>query len=161
MQPLEKYLNEHLSGSSAALRLLSTLADNHREERTFYEALKAGITHNRLQLIELLRLSGFSRSAWLEVASTCVATLGRLRVKAAGLRPGELGLLEALEALELGVHGQCLLWKTLQRLAPDYPAWREFDFDSLHTAATLQKQSVENKRIQAATAALKLAPAIG
>lgn len=155
MQPLEKYMNEHLSGSSAALRLLSTLAENHREDHAFYDSLKAGIKHNRLQLIELLRLSGFSRSAWLEIAGNCVATVAQLRFKTAGLQPGKMGLLEALEALELGVQGQCLLWKSLQTIAPDFPAWREIDFNALLTAAKAQKESVEIRRLQAATAALQ------
>lgn len=155
-------MNEHLSGSSAALRLLGTLAENHREDHAFYDSLKAGIKHNRLQLIELFRLSGFSRSSWMEVAGSCAATLVQLRFKANGLHPGKLGLLEALEALELGVQGQCLLWKTLQSLAPGFPAWREFDFDALRNAAHSQKQAVENRRLQAAQLALKpaLPPAL-
>ncbi|MDB6071969.1 MAG: hypothetical protein JWL81_3140, partial [Verrucomicrobiales bacterium] len=140
--------------SSAALRLLTTLSENHREEHAFYDSLKAGIRHNRLQLIELLRLAGFSRSAWLELAAKSVATLAQLRFKASGLRTGHLGLLEALEALELGVQGQCLLWKTLKPLSAGIPAWREIDFDALLTAADSQKKSLEEHRFQAGMAAL-------
>ena len=149
MKPLEKYLNEHLSGSSAALDLLSALEEKNRSEAAGYRALQMEIYQNRLILKCLIQQAGFGRSKAMEYFAKGTAGMALWRFKHHGLQTGQLGLVEALEALELGVHGQMLLWRSLAEDPIASLFTMEVDFQQLIRSAENQKAKVETLRIAA------------
>lgn len=148
MKPLEQYLNDHLAGSGAALSLLGVLAENDPQDRAFYLGLEEDIARNRQLLIKLIRAQGFRRDRWLEMIGKSTAAAGQLRLRWHGLSAGQLGLVEALEMLGLGIHGQVLLWITLKEMAPlliPAPDW-DWDFDRLIAGAETMGGQVETRR---------------
>lgn len=161
MKPLEQYLNDHLSGSGAALSLLEILAQSDAQDRAFYLDIQDKIASNRQLLIKLIRAQGFRRGRWQEVVGKGISAAGQLRLRWHGLSAGRLGLVEALEMLGLGIHGQVLLWITLKEMAPlPTPAsdW-DWDFESLIAGAETMRGQVEARRLLAAKRAFGESPA--
>ena len=159
MKSLEKYLNEHLAGSGSALGLLETLAEQRHDDAEIYLNLRRGIFQNRLTLESLIHQLGFKRSLALELAAKAVAQLALLRFKHHGLVKGQLGLVEALEALELGVHGQTLLWRSLAEEGPSGLPPLGLDLPALLQSAEVQKAEVGRLRLAAVRAAFFAPPA--
>ena len=159
MKSLEKYLNEHLAGSGSALGLLETLAEHQHDDAEIYQTLRRGIFQNRLTLESLMHQWGFKRSTALEWAAKAVSQVALFRFKHHGLVKGQLGLVEALEALELGVHGQTLLWRSLADAVPAGLPASELDLPALLHSAETQKAEVERLRLAAVRAAFFAPPA--
>ena len=159
MKSLEKYLNEHLAGSGSALGLLETLAEHRHDDAEIYLNLRRGIFQNRLTLENLIHQLGFKRSTPLELAAKAVSQLALFRFKHHGLVIGQLGLVEALEALELGVHGQTLLWRSLAEEGPSGLSPLGMDLPALLQSAEAQKAQVERLRLAAVRAAFFTPPA--
>jgi hypothetical protein len=150
MAPLERYLNEHLAGSGAALSLLETLIAGHAADRAFYEAQRDEILQSRRMLEDLMRRGGFQKATWMELSARMASALVQWRLKSQGLQPGKLALVEALEALTLGLSGQILLWCSLRDSLPRIGAWQGVDFDALKQRAENQRVAVEARRLTAA-----------
>lgn len=150
MKLLEKYLNDHLSGSAAALSLLRTLADSDSRESVFYLKLRDDIAENRKILTQMMRAAGFQRRHWLEHFAALTSAAGQLRLRWQGLSAGHLGLVEALEILELGIQGQLLLWRCLKETGPALGLWDDVDFAGLIASAETQRNQVETRRLTAA-----------
>lgn len=154
LSSLEDYLNHHLSGSSAALDLLETLEKSDEVNQNVFRNLRLGIGRNREVLEGILEKSGFDRSLWQEAASHAMSVLGQLPLKLEGLKTGSLGMLEALEMLELGITGQILLWRSLEKIEDAHPEWAELHFPDLIDIAEDQKRTVETLRMQTIAQAL-------
>jgi hypothetical protein len=150
MKNLERYLNDHISGSAAALSLLETLAKTDIADAEFHLGLREEIDQNRATLLKLLHSAGFHRGRWQERMAALASTAGQMRLRWQGLSPGHSGLMEALEVLELGIQGQLLLWRCLRETAPALGLWADTDFESLITSAESQKNRVEARRMIAA-----------
>ncbi len=159
MKSLEKYLNEHLAGSGSALGLLETLAEHQHDDAEIYQNLRRGIFQNRLTLESLIHQWGFNRSTPLEWAAKAVSQVALFRFKHHGLVKGQLGLVEALEALELGVHGQTLLWRSLAEAGPAGLPASGLNLPALLQSAETQKAEVERLRLAAVRAAFFAPPA--
>jgi hypothetical protein len=61
-----------------------------------------------------------------------------------------LGLLEALEFLEIGIHGKSELWRALAAVGPTDPRLRGINFEHLANRAEKQRAEVESSRLQVA-----------
>jgi ABC-type hemin transport system ATPase subunit len=72
------------------------------------------------------------------------------RVKLAGESPSDFGTFEALEFLQLGIHGKWALWQALAVVATTDERLRGTDFLRLATRAATQESQVEQMRLQAA-----------
>ncbi len=149
MKSLEKYLNEHLAGSGSALGLLETLAAHQHDDAEIYLNLRRDIFQNRLTLESLIQKLGFKRNPALEFTAKAVSQIALFRFKNHGITKGELGLVEALEALELGVHGQSLLWRSLAEQGPSGLIPAGVDLRALLQSAETQKAQVERLRLAA------------
>lgn len=66
---------------------------------------------------------------------------------------GQLQLVEALEALGLGIHGKLGLWRALSATLSDEPEIRRLDLARLEQRARNQFERVEAQRLLAARAA--------
>ncbi len=153
---LERYLNDHLSGSAGAVDLIETLADNSADpvDEAFFRNLNAAVAEDRELLQGLLHALGKSQSKILEVVGNLTAKGGRLKLLWEGMDRGELGLFEALEMLSLGIEGKRSLWVMLERIAPGIPEWTNTDFAALAARARDQRDAVESRRLAAGERAL-------
>lgn len=61
---------------------------------------------------------------------------------------------EALEFLEIGIHGKWALWRALAAVAPSDPRLAGYDFDGLAARAQKQHDRVDQCRLELAHAAL-------
>jgi hypothetical protein len=66
-----------------------------------------------------------------------------------------LGLFEALEFLQLGIHGKGALWSALGAIAPADAHLRGIDFASLCERAEVHETEVDHWRLKLAPNALK------
>ena len=124
MNAPKKYVNEHLSGSHAALHLFIILAQSNSKSRVDHEVTQQTIVRNRTVLESLMHQTDFKRSGSLEFAARLMSCLAVLRFLGDGLTPGRPYLVEAVEALEASVHA----WKCLTHQQHVMPEWMGTDF---------------------------------
>ena len=153
---LERYLNDHLAGSSGAINLIASLAtaSDDPTQSQFFRELEAKVEKDRELLKSLLQKIGQCDSGILQVAGSLTEKAGRLKLMWEGLGPGRLGMFEALEMLCLGIQGKRLLWRLLARVSGQIPEWTEVDFAALEGEAAAQRDAVEEYRMQAGVDAL-------
>ncbi len=153
---LERYLNDHLAGSSGAVLIIQNLADsqNSPEPRDYFLKLKSEVEEDRKLLEKLLKSAGLKPSDTLKAAGKVAGGIGMMKMWWEGFGPGELGMFEALEALALGIQGKRLLWLALNEISPWFPEWREFDFVKLELDAIEQRDGVERWRLETARESL-------
>jgi hypothetical protein len=149
------YLNDHLAGSSGALRLIESLTrDPSDPDCQFFIGLLQQVKEDRETLEHLIGQAGFGIDRARQWVGSCIARLGLLRQGHNGLRFGQLGKFETMEILVLGIHGKHLLWKALAEVKHDYPAWEGFDFATLAETAAAQREDVELLRLRETMPAL-------
>jgi hypothetical protein len=153
-EALGVYLNDHLSGSVAAVEMIErAVAENAGTP------LAAALTGILLQireeqqvLREVLGRLGASESPLKQAGAWLMEKAGRLKLRGTG--EGELSRLEMLEALCLGIQGKLALWRSLQRVAQRHPALAGVDLLTLERQAREQWELVEAHRVEAAIQAL-------
>ena len=151
MKELASYLKDHLAGSTAAVELLEHLMESHQDGELgrLFEELHDEVTADQEVLQKLLRR--FSRESVLRKAGAWMAEkFGRVKLRLAGDKAGELGLVEALEVLVLGITGKQLLWRALSASLGDSPLLRGIDLSQLEQRAIDQLDRVESHRLEAA-----------
>ena len=155
---LERYLNDHLAGSSVAILLISSLAEamTDPEAIAFFKSLKQSVEDDRQLLEQLISSAGLETSNVLTTAGSIVGKVGFLKFMWDGFEPGRLGLFEALEMLALGVQGKRLLWCALMEISDSHLSWEHVDFAKLLDDATNQRDGVEKWRIKTARQCLRL-----
>lgn len=152
------YLNDHLAGSSGALRMIERLTrDPSDPDCEFFKSLLQRVREDRETLEYLIVQTGFRIARARQWIGSAVAAVGLLRLARNGLRFGQLGKFEILEMLALGIHGKHLLWKALSEVKEEYPAWDGFDFTALAETAASQQDEVEALRLREAVPVLNRA----
>jgi hypothetical protein len=151
MKQLASYLNDHVAGAVAAIELLDHLIESHKGTplEKFFTELRADVKAD----LEVLRklLQRFSKESALRKAGGWLAEkMGRTKIKLAGEKVGELGLVQALEILVLGITGKQLLWRALNASLGSSPLLRGADLGKLEERAIEQLERVEARRLQAA-----------
>ena len=82
-------------------------------------------------------------------------SVGLSRIKLGAASSREFGTMEALELLELGIHGKWAMWRALASLADTDSRLRGRDYDALLRRAERQRDSVESQRLQIARTSLR------
>jgi hypothetical protein len=152
------YLNDHLAGSVAAIELLDHLLRHQRGtagERVL-AAVRTEVEEDQQTLQSLLREVGGKESRVRQAAAWLTEKLGQAKLRLDDPGSGEFQLLEALEALALGIQGKSALWRALAAGSVHLPQVRHLDFAALEQRALKQFQQVDSLRLQAASAALSL-----
>lgn len=151
-QELTRYINDHLAGSSGALLLVDEIAKQHDdpEAADFFTSLNGKIREDRKVLEGLLEMIDAQPSAIMKAAGGIAARVGGIKLMWEKVKPGELGMFEALEMLALGIQGKRLLWIVMRELQPWFPEWKRFNFQELELEALAQRDQVEEWRIRAA-----------
>jgi len=144
---LHTYLNDHLAGSVAALELLDALIEQHLEDRFGkpFRDLRDEIHKDQETLRDLIRKVGANESTIRKAAAWLTEKFGRAKI---GDTSGSAELLQALEALALGITGKNLLWRSLTAIAANFPALQGADFAELERRARDQFERVEDLRLQ-------------
>jgi hypothetical protein len=151
MKELGSYLNDHMAGSVAALELLENLikAQAGKPLEKFFRDLRDEVSADQEVVKTLVRR--FARESTLRQAIGWMAEkFNRVKLRLAGEKAGELGLVEALEILVLGITGKQLLWRALSASLGDSPLLRGIDLSQLEQRAIDQSERVEAHRLEAA-----------
>jgi hypothetical protein len=151
MKQLATYLNDHLAGSVAAVDLLDHLIKAHEGKPLgkFFEELRTEIVSDQEVLKKLLQRFA-KENALKKAASWIAAKITQAKLRVGGENPGEMGLVQALEALVLGITGKQLLWRALNATLGTSPLLRGADLGKLEERAIEQLERVEARRLEAA-----------
>lgn len=157
---LSTYLNDHLAGSVAALELLDHLAELHSDpdRKRFFTGLRAEVEEDQNVLQQLIKKVGGEESTARKAAAWLTEKLGRVKLRLDDPGNGQLRVLEAIEALGLGIQGKLALWRALGAVAGRVPQLQGVDYTRLEQRAMQQHQQVEGQRLQTARVALTLEP---
>jgi hypothetical protein len=152
MKELASYLNDHLAGSVAANELLDHLIQTHKDKplAKFFQDLRNDITADQDVLRKLLRKFKAKESAIHKAGGWIAEKFSRAKIQVAGEKIGEIGLVQALEALVLGITGKQLLWRALSSSLGNSPLLKGVDLGALEERAIEQIERVEAKRLEAA-----------
>lgn len=152
---LHTYLNDHLAGSVAAIELLDHVIEHHSEDRfaKIFRDLRDEIQDDQETLRDLIQKLGAKESAIRKAGAWLAEKFSRVKI---GNADDSAELLQALEALALGITGKQLLWRSLAAIAANFPALQGTDFSELEKRAQDQFERVETLRIQMAREAFRI-----
>ena len=158
MSGLDGYLNDHLAGAAAAIRLAERCRAREPDSELGHvvQTLVGEIEEDRGVLQRVIKALGGSANPLKRVSAVGMERLDSLRMMLPVLGPGsgEAARLEEIEVLSLGIEGKRLLWKALGNLASSDGRLLGFDFAGLGRRADSQRRRLERFRLELAAAAL-------
>ena len=152
---LTTYLNDHLAGSVAALQLVDRLVAWSRgtEGEKIFTVLRAEIEKDQEVVEQLLATMGAKPSKVRKAAAWLTEKIGEAKLEVDDGGTGQLRLLEALEALGLGIQGKLGLWRALGTASPQTLKLDHLDLATLERRARDQFERVEAQRLRVARSA--------
>jgi hypothetical protein len=149
---LTNYMKDHFAGSVAAVELLNHLISSHRgsSDEQFFVGLREEICEDQEVLQELLHQLDADGGALRNTIGFFSEKIARMKLLLEDPGGSQLGRLEKLEALALGIEGKRALWRALLAVAEEIPVLRKVDFAILYQRAEDQRGRVEARRIEAA-----------
>ena len=150
------YLNDHLAGSVVAIELLEHLEAAHAETDLgrFAAELRADVSADRRELEALMESLQVAESRTRKASAWLSEKMTELKLRLDDPGDGALRLLEALEAVSLGIEGKLGLWRALAAASEGAPLLQGFDYERLAQRAIDQRNRVEAERLKAAKRAL-------
>ncbi len=150
VEQLQIYLNDHLAGSLAAIELLDDLVEHHPTHRLadFFSAMRSEIAADQQTLRDLIEKLGGDESSIRKAAAWLAEKVSRAKLRFSG--EDNIGLLQALETLVLGVTGKKLLWRALAAVSANAVELQGLDFTELEQRAREQIAQLESERLQLA-----------
>src|SRR5207237_8794762 len=141
----------HLAGSVAALELLDHLVEHHDGNplEKFFRDLRKEISTDQATLRTLIRKLGAEESSVRKAGAWIAQKIGQMKIGPSDA-DDRFGLLQALEALALGISGKKLLWRLLDAIAPHVTVLQGTDFRRLEMRAKEQITRVEGERLRTA-----------
>lgn len=157
---LATYLNDHLAGSVAALELLTHLEAAYAGTpvEPFLSELRADVAADSQELEALMGRLHVSENLPRKAVAWLTEKVTQLKLRLDDPTGGALRLLEALEAVAIGIEGKQALWRALAATAENAPWLQVVDYERLIQRAEDQRRRVETMRLDAAKAALTAAP---
>jgi hypothetical protein len=154
---LAVYLNDHLAGSAAGLRLAKRCLERERgtEPGQQLEGLVDEIEQDRGVLERVMARVEAAPNPIKQAAASGAVLLSLLRdrIPVLGSGSGDVSRLEEIELLSLGIEGKRLLWRALGELAKTDARVKEFEFAALESRAQEQRDLLEPVRLELASAA--------
>ena len=152
---LATYLNDHLSGASAAVELLDLLETDHAGTHIAIVAagVREDVAADRREVQSLMDRLGIEEAAARKATAWLAEKAAQLKLRVDDPAGGGLRLLEITEALSLGIEGKRLLWRALKASAADREDLQSLDFNTLERRAIEQRSAVEAFRLGAAIGA--------
>jgi hypothetical protein len=158
---LATYLNDHLAGAVGALELIEHFktAQAGTPLERFLTQLQVEISEDR-ELLEALMVRLHIRESRTRQATAWLGEkVSELKVRLGNPADEPLRHLETFEALSLGIEGKRSLWLALAEAAQNAPGLQGVEYARLIERAEAQRRQVEERRLQAARAALGTDPA--
>jgi hypothetical protein len=155
-EQIATYLNDHLAGSVAALELLEHLEAAHAGTplERFLAELRNDVTADRQELEALMNRLQVAQSRTRKATAWIAQKITELKLRMDDPAGGPLRLLEALEALSLGIEGKQGMWRALAAAAEHATGLQVADYELLVKRAQEQRGRVEDVRLEAAKKAL-------
>lgn len=149
---LRTYLNDHLAGATSAMELLDHLVEHHEHDRfaQFLLDLREDVREDVETLRGVMRKVRAEESSVRKVGAWILEKFGRAKIAET---KDSYHLLQALEALALGITGKRLLWRALDEIAPMIVELQGTDFVHLQERAQEQIDRVETERVSVARVA--------
>lgn len=149
---LATYLNDHLAGSAGALELLDRMIDHYEEQpiRQFCRQIRAEVSADQEELRKMMKSIDVREGSLRKAGAWVAEKFSRAKLTLQGEGTADLGAVEALESLVLGIKGKEGLWRALASVRADWPQWQHFDFQGLEERAIEQGRRVDEKRVHAA-----------
>jgi hypothetical protein len=152
---LATYLNDHLAGAAAGLRLAKRCLDRERDTELgrFLRELHDQIREDRSLLERVMARVGATPDPLKQAAAHGAVLLTMLKNRLPVLGSGSAALmrLEEIELFSLGIEGKRLLWRALGRLATTDGRLRAFEFAALEARAQAQRDRLETFRLELAS----------
>jgi hypothetical protein len=151
--PLAVYLQDHMAGSAAAVEILRGLRDDHAGQPLGQLAsdVLSEVERDRIVLEMIIERVGGGASPLKDTTAWLGAKLSRFKLGRE--LSDELGVLQALEVVALGILGKRALWDALSAIGGD-ARLHGLDLPHLIDRAVSQHERVEKERLKAARAAL-------
>ncbi len=145
--PLSIYLNDHLAGSVAALEMIDHLTSENDETslRAFLSALRTEVEADQETLKQIIAAVGANESVARQAVAWTMEKVTRLKLGVSDAH--DYGLLQALEALLLGITGKRALWEVLFSLQSTTDSLYGFNLSGLIERAHAQAESVNDRRL--------------
>ena len=154
---LAVYLNDHLAGSAAGLRLAKRCLERERGSKLGrrLERLVDEIEQDRGVLERVMARVDATQNPLKQAAASGAVLLSLLRdrIPVLGSSSGDVSRFEEIELLSLGIEGKRLLWRALGELAKTDARLKEFEFTALESRAQEQRDLLEPVRLELAPAA--------
>jgi hypothetical protein len=149
---LATYLNDHLAGSAGALELLDRMIDHYEEQpiEQFCRQIRGEVSGDQAELRRMMKSIDVKESNLRKAGAWVAEKFSRVKLKLDGEATADLGLVQALESLVLGIKGKEGLWRALASVQADWPQWQHLDFQVLEKSAREQGARVDEKRVNAA-----------
>jgi hypothetical protein len=153
------YLNDHLAGAAAGIRLAKRCRDRlagSRFQRTL-DGLVAQVEEDRITLEQVMEAAGTPPDQLKQIGAIAVEVASRVihALAVLGTRSNTIALLEEIEVLSLGIEGKRLLWTVLGRTSQSVGRFGRFDFGALEARARSQRDRLEQVRIELAIYGLR------
>jgi len=152
---LATYLNDHLAGAVAAVELMEHVEKTYADTSVgrIVADVRADVEADRAELEALIARLQVAQSAVRKAAAWLAERAARLKLRADDPAGGPLHLLEAVEAISLGIEGKGALWRLLAAVAPSVPVLQTLDYARLLDRAESQGGRLEPVRLEAARVA--------
>jgi len=152
VRPLITYLNDHLAGSVSAIEMLDHLIETHEGEplANFLQGLRTDIVADQEVLKKIVQRFNARESAVRKAGAWLAEKFARVKMAGTSKTKKELGLMQALEVLVLGITGKQLLWRALNAAIGSSPLLRGVDLARLEERAIEQIERVETQRLEIA-----------
>ena len=156
-QNLTTYLKDHHAGSVAALELVDHLIETFEGKslEQFFENLRKEIDADQRSLQELIKKVDAKESAVRKAGAWMAEKFARMKVRVSDSEKDQMGLLDALEALLIGITGKEALWSALEAASENVASLRGVDYARLQQRARGQCDLVDTKRLECAREVFK------
>ncbi len=155
-EQLATYLNDHLAGAHAGIRLARRCLERERgtgsDAERYLTTLVGEIDADRAVLEQVMERIDARQSEIKKGGAVVMEALTRVRhsMPVIGAGSQQVGKFEELEILSLGIEGKRLLWAALQPIAATDERLASFDLAGLEASARRQREGLEQVRLAAA-----------
>ncbi|MGH4026236.1 MAG: hypothetical protein ACRDRV_16810 [Pseudonocardiaceae bacterium] len=153
---LGTYLNDHYSGAMAGSELAQKISEENAGNKygSFLSDLAREVDQDRATLEDLISRLGIEKNPVKEAAGWVMEKFSRIKLSESLTGNADLKRLLEFETLSLGIEGKLAMWRALSEVSATYPELAETDLDGLAKRAENQRATIEEHRLEVASAAL-------
>ncbi|MDQ2889311.1 MAG: hypothetical protein M3R65_01990 [Gemmatimonadota bacterium] len=149
---IHTYLRDHLAGAAGAIALMQHVEHAYADSGValLMTNVRRDVEQDRDTLVRIAAALGAHESTPRTLSGWLGEKFAELKLRLDGGKAGPLHLLEALEAIGMGIDGKLALWSALRTVAASRAALESDDFELLIQRARDQRARVESARLEAA-----------